>query len=372
MHKYFILPVALLITSTTAILSQELIGITSLSANLSECSGLHMIDGSLLSIEDSGNDNAVFEIDTVTGEIVREVIIGNTENIDWESITADESFLYIGDFGNNNGSRQDLRIFRVPLDEYLDSDITQSVEVISFNYADQTDFTSNPLATNFDAEAFCSYGDSLILFSKNWLNGYSKVYKIPKAPGNHQITVTDSINAQGFVTGCDCNSDLEVIHLIGHNALLQPFVVRLSNFSPEWITDGLIDRDGLSTDLGQSSQIEGVTSSYSSKLFVSSEQFFNTSAWLFDLNWDIDLSIENPQKLELEGFVSPNPSNGSFRVDFEGFTELQVIDHSGKVVYKAEKLDRYQLNVDHGLYQVVLKNRMNHKIASQRLVIINP
>jgi len=372
MQKYCFLLAGLTLASTSALLSQELTGITALTDNLNESSGLHLINGNLLSIEDSGNENAVFEIDTLTGEIVREVLIGNTENTDWESITADDSFLYIGDFGNNNGSRQDLKIFKVPLEEYLENESTQSVEVISFSYEDQTVFTSTPFLTNFDAEAFCAFGDSLILFSKNWLNGYSKVYKIPKEPGSYEIAVIDSINTQGFVTGCDCHDESGLIHLIGHNSLLAPFALRISDFSPEWITDGIINRVDLSAPLGQSTQVEGIAHSYSFKYFVSSEEFFNTSAWLYELNWQIDLSIENPQKLKLEGFVSPNPSNGSFKVDYKAFTDIQIIDHSGKIVYENEKSDQYRTNIDPGLYQVVLKNRMNHKIASQRLVIINP
>ena len=372
MHKIYIFIAIQVLLTCSFSFSQELTGVTPLSGVLSESSGLHFLDGRLLTIEDSGNENAVFEVDTLTGEVIREVLIGNATNTDWESITADDSFLYIGEFGNNSGSRQDLKIFKIPLDEYLETESTQSLEVISFSYSDQSDFTPAPLSTNFDAEAFCTYGDSLILFSKNWINGYSKIYKLPKEEGTYELEVIDSINTEGLVTGCDCNDELGLIHLIGHNALLTPFVVRISDFSPGLITDGIINRVTLSALLGQSTQIEGIANSFSSNFFASSEEFFNTNAWLFELNWELDLSTENPQKLYLDGFISPNPSSGSFRVDFEHFTEIQVIDHSGKIIYRSEKAEQYRINIEPGLYQVILKNRMNHKIASQRLVIINP
>jgi hypothetical protein len=243
--------------------------------------------------------------------------------------------------------------------------------LISFNYADQSSFVSSPFATNFDAEAICSYGDSLILFTKNWINGYSKVYKLPKAPGTYTIEVIDSLNTEGFVTGCDCQYESGLIHLIGHNSLLVPFAVRISDFSPHLITDGEINRVELSAPLGQSSQIEGLAMSYPGKFFVTSESFFNASAWLFELDWDIDLSTKNPQKLYLEGFITPNPNDGSFKVDYDEFTELQIIDHNGKLIYSGEQSDQYMVNIDAGLYTVVLLNEMNHKVASQRLVIIN-
>lgn len=351
--------------------AQKLTSVAPLPAGLSESSGLHYLNGRLLSIEDSGNDNLVFEIDSLTGNISREVVIGNADNTDWESITADENFIYIGDFGNNNGTREDLKIFKIPLGEYLAGDATQTVEVISFSYADQTDFSSNPFATNFDAEAFCSFGDSLILFTKNWINGYSKIYKLPKIQGEYEIEAIDSINTEGFVTGCTCGSELGLIHLIGHNSLLVPFAVRISDFSPDQITDGEISRVELSASFGQSTQIEGVAQTYPGKFFVSSEAFFNTQALLYELFWGIDLSIKNPQKLYLDGFISPNPNDGFFQVNVDEYTELRLIDHTGKIIYTSEKLPHYHINIAPGLYTVILQNRMKHKIASQRLVIIN-
>lgn len=371
MHKIYLLFMLQGVLASFTSLAQDLSGIAPLPESLSESSGLHFVDGRLLSIEDSGNDNKVFEIDTITGNVVREVVIGNTENTDWESITGDDVFLYIGDFGNNNGTREDLKIFKIPLGEYLAGESTQTAEIISFSYADQTSFASSPFATNFDAEAFCAYGDSLILFTKNWINGYSKIYKLSKAPGDYEIQLIDSINTQGFVTGCDCNSESGMIHLIGHNSLLAPFTVRISDFSPHLITDGEINRVELSAPIGQSTQIEGLAQSYPGNFFVSSEDFFNTNAWLFGLNWDIDLSVKNPRKLYLEGFISPNPSDGFFRVAYEEFTELHILDHNGKLIYSGENSGGYNIKIDPGLYMVVLINDMGHKVASQRLVIIN-
>lgn len=352
--------------------AQELTNVAPLPESLIESSGLHFLDGQLLSIQDSGNENKIFEIDSLNGNILREVTIGNTVNTDWESITGDDNFIYIGDFGNNNGTRTDLKIFKIPMSEYLADTSTQTAEIISFSYADQTGFASSPFATNFDAEAFCSFGDSLLLFTKNWINGYSKIYKLSKAPGNYEVNVIDSINTEGFVTGCTCDPESGLIHLIGHNSILAPFAVRISDFSSNQITDGEINRVELSSPIGQSAQIEGLSQTYPGKFFVTSEALFNMEATLYELLWGIDLSTKNPQNLYLDGFISPNPSNGYFRVNIDDYSELRIVDHQGKLVYESLKLHEYRINIAPGLYTLILTNRMKHKIASQRLVIINP
>ena len=80
---------------------------------LKESSGLCYTDGNLWTFGDSGNPNEIFKIDSSTGIILQTVQIDNFPNIDWEDITADSSFIYIGDFGNNNGNRTDLKIIRI-------------------------------------------------------------------------------------------------------------------------------------------------------------------------------------------------------------------------------------------------------------------
>ena len=39
--------------------------------------------------------------------------VNKEENVDWEDITQDETHIYIADFGNNNGNRTDLKIYKI-------------------------------------------------------------------------------------------------------------------------------------------------------------------------------------------------------------------------------------------------------------------
>ena len=133
-----------------------------------ETSGLIFLNDKLITHNDSGNEPALFELDTVSGEITRKVIIRNATNVDWEDICYDDTYIYIGDIGNNSGSRTDLKIYRVSITNYLDAaNDTVSADTIQFNYSDQSDFTPGSNQTNFDAEALISLGDSLYIFTKN-------------------------------------------------------------------------------------------------------------------------------------------------------------------------------------------------------------
>ena len=146
---------------------------------LAENSGLSLFNQSLWTINDGGNGTLIYELDTL-GNILREVFIEGVNNVDWEALTQNESHLFIGDFGNNSGSRQDLSIIKINKSELLNNlNDTVSGETLSFKYSDQVDFSGPSNGHNYDCEAFVSMGDSLYLFSKNWQNQEVRKYAIP-------------------------------------------------------------------------------------------------------------------------------------------------------------------------------------------------
>ena len=143
--------------------------LSSLENALTEISGFEYLNGKLIGHTDSGGENALYEISPTDGSVVRKVVISNASNIDWEDITADATHIFIGDFGNNNGNRQDLKIYRISQQDFFSLD-TVAAETLSISYAAQTNFSSMRFQTNYDAEAMVAVGDSLYLFSKNWGN----------------------------------------------------------------------------------------------------------------------------------------------------------------------------------------------------------
>src|SRR5664279_1470860 len=84
-----------------------------LPAVLHESSGVCYTDGNCWTFGDSGNLNGIYKIDTTTGAVKQIVIVQNFSNTDWEDITADSSYIYVGDFGNNDGNRRDLKVIRI-------------------------------------------------------------------------------------------------------------------------------------------------------------------------------------------------------------------------------------------------------------------
>ena len=99
---------------------------------LYESSGVIFFNNKLISHNDSGNENKLYEIDTISGEVVRTITIDNANNIDWEDIAQDASSIYIGDIGNNNGNRTDLKIYKISKTEYLSAN-NVNAEIIYYN-----------------------------------------------------------------------------------------------------------------------------------------------------------------------------------------------------------------------------------------------
>jgi len=173
---------------------------------LNECSGLQYIDNKLYAINDGGGGPQILEIDSTNGLIVRSIWVENSINIDWEDMTHDDDFLYIGDFGNNFGIRTDLKIYKIPKSE-LGSD-TVNAEEITFSYADQVDFTPQNRNNDYDCEALFAFGDSLYLFSKNWVDNKTRMYVLPKSGNNISVEPTNVL-VRAQIEGLTFQSDDE-------------------------------------------------------------------------------------------------------------------------------------------------------------------
>jgi hypothetical protein len=173
-----------------------------LSDTINETSALINLNGELWTLGDSGNKNELYHFDKTTGGILQTLIISNAANVDWEELAADANHIYIGDFGNNSGSRKDLGIYKISRSQ-LSAQKLDSVnaEKISFNYSDQVDFTVQNNANSFDCEAMFVWNDTLHLLSKDWVNGRTKHYRLPTSPGTYSIAPLDSLDVAGLITG---------------------------------------------------------------------------------------------------------------------------------------------------------------------------
>lgn len=260
----FFLPVVFL----NAQVSTTLVG--TLPEDVLESSGLIYYKNKLITHNDSGNSPRLYEVDTLSSQIIRTITINNAANIDWEDITQDESYIYIGDFGNNTGNRQDLTIYRVAKSDF-DVSNTISAERINFSYEDQTDF-SDVQNSDWDAEALVDFNDQLLIFTKQWQTNGTVAYSIPKIPGSYSAKNLGFYNASGLVTGAAYNKFSNVLMLLGYSPQLQPFIVRMDELTTNFSFNGTEVKTGLEIGF---SQVEGITYSDSNTYYISSERYQN-------------------------------------------------------------------------------------------------
>ena len=259
--------------------------VTQLSDLVDESSGLIFLNNNLITFNDSGGSNSLYEIDIINGEVIRTVDIINAINNDWEDISVDSEYIYIGDFGNNYGNRQDLLIYKISISDFLNSaDNSVYAEEINFSYSDQINFQSNPYNSNFDAESIISFNDSLYVFTKNWVDRKSNVYSISKNPGNYIASKIDSVDVQGLITAAEYNINSNTVTLLGYDTD-SPFIIELTNFNESNFSQGLISKFPLVVPETSSIQTEGLTN-IDNYYYISAEDYLGNPQVLYRISKD--------------------------------------------------------------------------------------
>jgi hypothetical protein len=259
---------------------------------ISEISGMVFINSKLYGHNDSGGQPAIYEIDTTNGTINKTITLLGVTNVDWEDITQDDHYVYIGDFGNNEaGNRTDLKIYRFPKSDIdningATGNVPSSdIATINFRYEDQVDFTqSQPNSTRFDCESIIYDNGQLHLFTKNWLGNYTVHYVLSASPvADTQVAIRkDSFNTQGTLITSAAKINDQTIALLGYEVAGYPSGSLL-------IISGFSDMDHLFTtgnkrkvDLGKIvdvlggggiGQIEGLALAGTERVLISNELF---------------------------------------------------------------------------------------------------
>lgn len=143
---------------------------------------------------DSGDSAKLYLIDTL-GNILRSILVENATNTDWEDITQDrKGNVFIGDFGNNNNRRKNLKIYKIPHPDLVTGN-TVRAEIIQFHYPQQTAFPPIPSEQKYDAEALIYHQDFLYIFTKDRTVphiGQTLMYQIPARAGTYPAILLDS------------------------------------------------------------------------------------------------------------------------------------------------------------------------------------
>ena len=208
------------------IFSQLVVEDINLSKKLDETSGLEIINKQLVTINDSGNDPVLFYINE-SGNILDERKLNCCKNNDWESLAADSDYVYIADFGNNYDTRKNLSIIKIPIDKSSN----ENPEIINFLYPEQKKFKRIYRRSEYDAEALISFGDILLIFTKNKRKKITEIYSLPKYGGNFQAQKIGSLNTESIVTGADYDKKTNTLVLTSTINFDEYYILVINDFS---------------------------------------------------------------------------------------------------------------------------------------------
>ncbi len=274
---FYVFSAATQINNTGKLTIKKLVN---LSKEVEETSGLLVFDNRLITHNDSGGEASLYEIDITSGAVNRKVNIRNAKNKDMEDIAQDENYIYLCDIGNNLGNRKDQVIYKISKEDYLSKEEVEA-ERIEISYKEQTDYSKSNYKTNFDAEAVVDIRGKLFLFTKNWGNGETSVYEIPKEAGKHELQKIDTYQIGGLITGADYNPKTKTVVLTGY-ANYKPMLVILKGFSKSNPLSGEVVK--LNISLSAATQIEGVAAKLDGTYYISAESSNKSPAVLYSMS----------------------------------------------------------------------------------------
>ncbi|SHH36651.1 hypothetical protein [Flavobacterium defluvii] len=237
-----------------------------LSDSVRETSGLIAFDN-LFWTHNDDHDKTIYGLDSL-GKIRKKIVLEKAVNHDWEEISQDSLYVYIGDFGNNfKGNRKDLNILKIEKKSFLEQNPV--IEKISFLYADQNDFSAqSPNSTDFDCEAFIVSKDSIYLFSKQWKSSKTNIYVLPNQPGNYIAKFKETLDTKGLVTGAVFFEKKKILALCGYSKTGRSFLYLLYDFKNNAFLSGNKRKIDLKLPFHQ---IEGITTKDGLHYFITNE-----------------------------------------------------------------------------------------------------
>lgn len=280
--KKFLLIVTLIITQSAFSQQADFLRIKKYRVNylddkIKETSGLNILNGKLYTFNDSGNPAELFEIDKKSGEIIR-TLKTNFINTDWEALANDSENFYIGDFGNNAGTRKDLMIYKVPYERLDMSNVTKIPRSeraldgtkILFYYPEQTEFISKNTKNDFDAEAMIYLNGKLHIFTKEWASKATSHYIVDPEISELQKAEKTETYKTGFVVTDAAYFDKK-LYLVGYTRKTEVFLDIFTETEP-----GIFFKErpkhyylGTALSIGQ---IEGISVDENG-IYISGEKF---------------------------------------------------------------------------------------------------
>ncbi|MBN1651532.1 MAG: hypothetical protein JW857_09395 [Bacteroidales bacterium] len=353
-----------------------IVQIDELSDTVNETSGLIFFRNAVWTLNDSGGEPSIYRLDTLDGTIKQVIRLKDIQNIDFEDITQDDQFIFIGDIGNNFGNRKDLCIYKIAKQDIpSEGNTSVSAEKIRYQYADQHNFIIRPRMNNFDCEALISVKEQLYLFTKNWDDAKTRVYSLPKKAGHYTLDVLTEFPADGLITGGDYDSISGTLSLVGYQDFM-PFVWVFWDFEGDHFFNGKKRRLNLEKIHG--AQTEGICFNLKGDALISCEQSYypqrlysipsadlrksTAPSTAVNLQDKIEINSEYNKDMDRMDITISGLNKGSFTIEI--LNEIWQLEE--KFTFEANSdtkeflsLDAEQLNS--GLYYLRVEQNRNPK-----------
>lgn len=233
-----------------------------------------------MTINDSGNPATIWTINQ-QGQLIAHTET-QQKNRDWEALAANEKWLFVADTGNNSGQRKGGQIFKY---QFTDSEKLNYNTTLIYEFADIPASPLRPYQHDFDIEAIALRQADLVLFSKSWSGGTTKIYSLDSRNEQLQkiIPVTEISGLPGIVTDAVWSETHQIFLVTGYANLQQNLIALL--FSGNWSPFiAVIDENyqiKAVKKLPQAGQLEAICIDENEQVWLSQEQFKDSPAKLW-------------------------------------------------------------------------------------------
>ena len=280
MRLRFLFASFLLVTLSACTTNKLPEGAIELSKKIDETSGLASFENNFLTLNDSGGKPALY-LFNAKGDLLETHKIDGAINRDWEDIAQDSTHFYIADTGNNYATREDLTVYIVTKDFKLK-------DSIKISYASQTNFKKKK-KNKYDAETLITYGDSLLIFSKNRKSQKTQLYAFPKEGGQFSLEKLHTFDVNALITGGDYDSNSKQLVLTAYLPDYTQYIFKAENFQLDQLEDIVLERYQLPL---KPAQIEAVKILDNGSVWITSEGEGSNLPYLYKVDFS-NLTLTN-------------------------------------------------------------------------------
>jgi len=187
-----------------------------LPAAVSETSGLAWHQGALWTHNDSGDGALIYRLAPDTGAVEQTVRLQDAVNFDWEEMAASTGELFVFDCGNNLGRRGWMQVYAVDRSRLASSAVEVPSRLLEFRFADAGP-SEGAYAHDNDCEAATLVNGRLWIFSKNWNNQQTRLYRLnPQDASRQSLRSEGSFPVSGLITSADYDVTTGMLVLLGY------------------------------------------------------------------------------------------------------------------------------------------------------------